>query len=105
MPTFQGQVERGADLLQLIAYIKSLSPQPATAAPAAPAPRQPQRRSRTSERHGHARHAPAAERRNYLNAGYGLASWLLTTDHKRIAILYLISITLFFFLGGAVRRG
>ena len=30
-----------------------------------------------------------------------LRSWLLTTDHKRIAILYMISITFFFFLGGA----
>ena len=37
---------------------------------------------------------------NYLTNGYSLKSWLLTTDHKRIAILYLISITLFFFLGG-----
>jgi len=37
---------------------------------------------------------------NYLNADYSIKSWLLTTDHKRIAILYLISITLFFFLGG-----
>ena len=37
---------------------------------------------------------------NYLNADYRIKSWLLTTDHKRIAILYLISITLFFFLGG-----
>src|SRR5262249_62216951 len=27
-------------------------------------------------------------------------SWLLTTDHKRIAILYLISVTFFFFVGG-----
>lgn len=41
------------------------------------------------------------ERPNYLNEEYGLKSWLLTTDHKRIAILYLISITLFFFVGGA----
>lgn len=39
--------------------------------------------------------------RNYLNADYRLWSWLFTTDHKRIAILYLITITLFFFLGGA----
>jgi cytochrome c oxidase subunit 1 len=38
--------------------------------------------------------------RNYLNAAYGLRSWLLTKDHKRIAILYLISVTAFFFLGG-----
>jgi cytochrome c oxidase subunit 1 len=37
---------------------------------------------------------------NYLNADYGLKSWLLTTDHKRIALLYLISVTAFFFLGG-----
>jgi cytochrome c oxidase subunit I len=41
-----------------------------------------------------------AERPNYLNAEYGWKSWLLTTDHKRIAILYLISITLMFFVGG-----
>jgi cytochrome c oxidase subunit 1 len=37
---------------------------------------------------------------NYLNNGHGLASWLLTRDHKRIALLYLASITGFFFLGG-----
>jgi len=40
------------------------------------------------------------ERENYLNATYGLKSWLLTVDHKRIALLYLISITFFFFIGG-----
>jgi cytochrome c oxidase subunit 1 len=38
---------------------------------------------------------------NYLNVAFGAKSWLLTTDHKRIAILYLLSITLMFFLGGA----
>ncbi len=38
---------------------------------------------------------------NYLNVSYSLKSWLLTTDHKRIALLYLISITLFFMVGGA----
>jgi cytochrome c oxidase subunit 1 len=37
---------------------------------------------------------------NYLNNGYGLKSWLLTKDHKRIALLYLWSVTAFFFLGG-----
>jgi cytochrome c oxidase subunit 1 len=41
-----------------------------------------------------------SERENYLNATYGLKSWLLTVDHKRIALLYLISITFFFFVGG-----
>ena len=40
-------------------------------------------------------------RRHYLNVSYGVKSWLFTKDHKRIALLYLISITLFFFLGGA----
>jgi cytochrome c oxidase subunit I len=39
--------------------------------------------------------------RSYLNVDYALRSWLLTTDHKRIAILYLVSITLMFFVGGA----
>jgi len=38
---------------------------------------------------------------NYLADGTSIKSWLLTTDHKRIAILYMVSITLFFFLGGS----
>ncbi len=38
--------------------------------------------------------------KHYLNADYGLKSWLLTTDHKRIALLYLVSVTIFFSLGG-----
>jgi cytochrome c oxidase subunit 1 len=45
---------------------------------------------------------PAYEsRETYLNARYSLLSWLLTKDHKRIAILYMISITFFFLIGGA----
>jgi cytochrome c oxidase subunit 1 len=40
--------------------------------------------------------------RHYLNDGYGIASWLFTRDHKRIALLYLASVTLFFFVGGAM---
>ena len=42
-----------------------------------------------------------ADGQNYLNTDYRVRSWLLTTDHKRIAILFMISVTLFFFLGGA----
>ena len=38
---------------------------------------------------------------SYLTGEYGLKSWLLTQDHKRIGLLYLISITFFFFIGGA----
>ncbi len=40
------------------------------------------------------------EKKNYLNATQGLKSWLLTHDHKRIAILYLIGVTFFFAVGG-----
>jgi cytochrome c oxidase subunit 1 len=40
------------------------------------------------------------DRKNYLNAEYGIRSWLFTTDHKRIALLYLVSITAMFFVGG-----
>jgi cytochrome c oxidase subunit I len=38
---------------------------------------------------------------NYLNVSFGVKSWLFTTDHKRIAVLYLLTVTLMFFLGGA----
>jgi cytochrome c oxidase subunit I len=38
--------------------------------------------------------------KHYLNINYGVRSWLLTTDHKRIAVLYLVSITLMFVIGG-----
>ena len=42
---------------------------------------------------------------HYLNNGHGLKSWLLTKDHKRIAIMYLISISVFFFVGGLMAVG
>jgi cytochrome c oxidase subunit 1 len=38
--------------------------------------------------------------RNYLNVDYGIFSWLLTKDHKRIGILYMVSISVMFFIGG-----
>jgi len=37
---------------------------------------------------------------HYLNWSHTISSWLLSVDHKRIAILYLISISVFFLLGG-----
>jgi cytochrome c oxidase subunit I len=43
---------------------------------------------------------PAPPKANYLNVSYGVKSWLLTTDHKRIALLYMGSITVMFALGG-----
>ena len=42
---------------------------------------------------------------NYLNVRYGVRSWLLTKDHKRIALLYLMSITGAFFVGGVFALG
>ena len=44
--------------------------------------------------------ASAEKREHYLNVSYTVKSWLLTVDHKRIAILYLLSITAFFLIGG-----
>ena len=43
---------------------------------------------------------PKFPEKHYLNQTYGIRSWLLTTDHKRIALLYLVSVTFFFFVGG-----
>lgn len=37
---------------------------------------------------------------NYLNEKTGILSWFFTTDHKRIGLLYIASITVFFFVGG-----
>ncbi|MCA3209939.1 MAG: cbb3-type cytochrome c oxidase subunit I, partial [Cupriavidus sp.] len=38
---------------------------------------------------------------SYLGEGTSPGSWLGSTDHKRIAWLYMVAITLFFFVGGA----
>ena len=37
---------------------------------------------------------------NYINCEKGIWSWMTTIDHKRIALMYLFSITIFFFMGG-----
>ena len=37
---------------------------------------------------------------DYLTRELTICSWLLTRDHKRIALLYFASITAFFFIGG-----
>ncbi|HEY9724193.1 MAG TPA: cbb3-type cytochrome c oxidase subunit I, partial [Oscillatoriaceae cyanobacterium] len=41
------------------------------------------------------------EHRNYLNARTSWQSWLFTTDHKRIGLLYMAGITFFFLFGAA----
>ncbi len=54
----------------------------------------------TSQTYHDVRFIEPAASRNYLNVDYGIFSWLLTKDHKRIGILYLISVTALFFVGG-----
>ena len=44
--------------------------------------------------------AAAHSDKNYLNEKSGLWSWLTTLDHKRIGILYMISVMFFFAVGG-----
>ncbi len=45
---------------------------------------------------------PAQEQEEtYLNARLTIKSWLLTVDHKRIAVLYFLTVTFFFLIGGA----
>ena len=45
--------------------------------------------------------ASAGEQKStYLNWSYSVKDWLLTIDHKRIAVLYLISTPGMFLLGG-----
>jgi cytochrome c oxidase subunit 1 len=39
---------------------------------------------------------------NYLTAGKGVMSWLITLDHKRIGVMYLVAVILAFFLGGVM---
>src|SRR3954462_6904973 len=45
-------------------------------------------------------HPRLESRVHYLNVNYGIRSWLFTTDHKRIALLYLASVTFLFMVGG-----
>ena len=44
--------------------------------------------------------APNAD--NYLTHSHGIASWIFTLDHKRIGVMYLVSVLAAFLLGGVV---
>src|SRR5437870_4050966 len=44
---------------------------------------------------------PAPLTTDYLHDGHTVLSWLTTTDHKRIAVMFAAAITVFFFLGAA----
>ncbi|CAN5423022.1 cytochrome c oxidase subunit I [soil metagenome] len=39
------------------------------------------------------------QRLNYINHDWSVMSWICSKDHKRIGLMYLITITFFFFLG------
>ena len=41
----------------------------------------------------------SGEARNFYEEKTGFWSWALTTDHKRIGLMYLYSIIIFFLLG------
>lgn len=49
---------------------------------------------------GHSEADHPVHRRNYLTQEKGLKSWLMTHDHKRLGLMYLCSILVFFVLGG-----
>src|SRR3954453_13300176 len=49
---------------------------------------------------GESMSAPVMSKLDYLHSEQGIKSWLLTTDPKRIAWLYIAAITFFFFVGG-----
>ena len=52
-----------------------------------------------AQRDAHVPHATIDVPKDYLHVRHTVKSWLLSTDHKRIGILYLISITGFFIIG------
>jgi len=58
----------------------------------------------TIETAGHGE-AHGAEEPSYLAAKKGLMSWIFTVDHKRIGVMYLASIGLFFLIGGLLALG
>jgi cytochrome c oxidase subunit 1 len=41
----------------------------------------------------------------YINAKKGIKSWLVTVDHKRIGVMYLVTILTFFLIGGLLALG
>ena len=56
--------------------------------------------SQPSQTSQHSDDKPVYPAVNYLNADRGVKSWLLTLDHKRIGVMYLMSVLVMFLLGG-----
>ena len=55
-----------------------------------------------AETSAHDAHGGLDPNENYLKAGRGIMSWLITLDHKRIGVMYLIAVIMAFFLGGVM---
>ena len=101
MPTFQGLVNE-ENVMALIEYVKSLQVarrrvDAAAADPAGTAPTAGRRRT------GKTMATIAAPRVTYLNHQHTVASWLLTKDHKRIGLMYLVVVTMCVLPGRPVR--
>jgi len=60
--------------------------------------------STATEHEAHASHEYPAhpEHVSYLKDGWSIWSWLFTVDHKRIGIMYLVMLTIFFGVGGTL---
>ena len=42
---------------------------------------------------------------DYLSEGGGARGWLLTTDHKRIGVMFLVAVLVALFFGGVFWKG
>ena len=89
MPTFQGQVsEEGAAAAHRVHQVaqtrRSRAGRPDRRPGSGERPITPRGHSKSCQQH------VLLPPRHYLNDGYGVRSWLLTRDHKRIALLYLV---------------
>ena len=115
MPNFQGQLTE-EQVMALISYIKAMGPEAGGRNAVQPGNHRGQLWTGTGDcgawkqlnfgkQTGFTMIAKVRilETPNYLTVDRGVLSWLLTTDHKRIALLYTASITFFFLVGGHLR--
>ena len=50
-------------------------------------------------------HANDSHEESYLTAQKGIMSWVFTIDHKRIGLMYLVTVLAFFMVGGLLAMG
>ena len=94
MPTYKGRLAapEAAALVEFIKSLRSTSLENLPSKEATYEPAKPSQPATISRRV-----YPAV---NYLNADRGVRSWLLTLDHKRIAVMYFASVLVMFLVGG-----